>query len=38
MRSAVISSSGAMPESVAKGMLLMANGKFLKGILAMMGK
>lgn len=38
MRSAVISSSGTMPESVAKGMLLMANGKFLKGILAMMGK
>ena len=38
MRSVVISSSGAMPESVAKGMLLMANGKFLKGILAMMGK
>jgi beta-glucosidase len=38
MRSVIISSSGAMPESVAKGMLLMANGKFLKGILAMMGK
>lgn len=38
MRSVIISSSGAMPESLAKGMLLMANGKFLKGILAMMGK
>ena len=38
MRGAVINSGGAMPESVAKGMLLMANGKFIKGILAMMGK
>jgi beta-glucosidase len=38
MRSAIISSGGAMPESVAKGMLLMANGKFIKGILAMIGK
>jgi beta-glucosidase len=38
MRSVVISSSGAMPESLAKGMLLMANGKFIMGILAMMGK
>lgn len=38
MRSVVISSSGAMPESVAKGMLLMANGKFIKGILAMIEK
>jgi beta-glucosidase len=38
MRSVVISSSGAMSESLAKGMLLMANGKFIMGILAMMGK
>ena len=38
MRSAVISSGGAMPESVARGMLLMANGRFLKGIAAMMKK
>jgi hypothetical protein len=30
MRSAIISSGGAMPESVAKGMLYMANGIFSK--------
>ena len=38
MRAAVINSGGMMAESVARGMLLMANGKFLKGILAMMKK
>ena len=38
MRAAVINSGGMMSESVARGMLLMANGKFLKGILTMMGK
>lgn len=38
MRSVVINSGGMMSESVARGMLLMANGKFFKGIAAMMKK
>ena len=38
MRSVVINSGGMMSESVARGMLLMANGKFFKGIVAMMKK
>ncbi len=38
MRSAVINSGGMMGESLARGMLLMANGKFFKGIAAMMKK
>ena len=38
MRSAVINSGGMMSESVARGMLLMANGKFFKGLAAMMKK
>ena len=38
MRAAVINSGGMMAESMARGMLLMANGKFLKGILAMLKK
>ena len=38
MRSVVINSGGMMSESVARGMLLMANGKFFKGISAMMKK
>ena len=38
MRSVVINSGGMMSESVARGMLLMANGKFFKGVAAMMKK
>ena len=38
MRSAVINSGGMMGESVARGMVLMANGKILRGIAAMMKK
>ena len=38
MRSAVISSGGMMSESLARGMVLMANGKFFKGIAAMLKK
>ena len=38
MRAVVISSSGAMSDSLALGMVHMANGKFLKGIAAMMKK
>ena len=38
MRSAVINSGGMMSESLARGMVLMANGKFFKGIAAMMKK
>ena len=38
MRSAVINSGGMMGESLARGMVLMANGKFFKGIAAMMKK
>lgn len=38
MRSAVISSGGAMNDSLAEGMLQMANGHFFKGIAAMMKK
>ena len=38
MRSAVINSGGMMGESLARGMVLMANGKFIKGIAAMMKK
>ncbi|MBO5716301.1 MAG: glycoside hydrolase family 3 C-terminal domain-containing protein [Clostridia bacterium] len=38
MRSAVINSGGMMSESLARGMVLMANGKPIKGIAAMMKK
>ena len=38
MRSVVISSGGAMNDSLAKGMLHMANGHYLKGIAAMIKK
>jgi len=38
MRSVVISSGGMMGDSLAKGMLHMANGHFLKGIAAMLKK
>lgn len=38
MRSVVISSGGAMNDSLAQGMLHMANGHFFKGILAMLKK
>ena len=38
MRSAVINSGGMMGESLARGMVLMANGKIFKGIAAMMKK
>ena len=38
MRSVVISSGGMMKDSLAQGMLHMANGHFLKGILAMLKK
>ena len=38
MRSVVISSGGAMNDSLARGMLHMANGHFLKGIAAMIKK
>ena len=37
MRSVVINSGGMMSESVARGMVLAANGKFIRGILAMIG-
>ena len=38
MRSAVINSGGMMGESLARGMVLMANGKLFRGISAMMKK
>ncbi len=38
MRAAVINSGGMMAESLARGMVLMANGRLVKGILAMMKK
>ena len=38
MRSAVINSGGMMGESLARGMVLMANGKPIRGIAAMMKK
>ena len=38
MRSAVISSGGMMSEPLARGMVLMANGKPFKGIAAMLKK
>ena len=38
MRSVVISSGGMMSESVARGMLHMANGHYIKGVLAMLKK
>jgi len=38
MRSVVISSGGMMKESLARGMLHMANGRYFKGLLAMMKK
>ena len=38
MRSAVINSGGMMGESLARGMVLMANGKLIKGIVAMIKK
>ena len=38
MRSAVINSGGMMGESLARGMVLMANGKIFRGIAAMMKK
>lgn len=38
MRSAVISSGGVMSDSLAQGMLHMANGHYIKGILAMLKK
>ena len=38
MRSVVISSGGMMNDSLAQGMLHMANGHFLKGIIAMLKK
>ena len=38
MRSAVINSGGMMGESLAQGMVLMANGKLIKGIAAMIKK
>ena len=38
MRSVVISSGGMMSDSLAKGMLHMANGHFIKGIAAMLKK
>ena len=38
MRSAVINSGGMLGESLARGMVLMANGKLIKGIVAMMKK
>ena len=38
LRAAVINSGGAMNDSLAKGLLQMANGHYLKGIAAMLGK
>ena len=38
MRSAVINSGGMMGESLARGMVLMANGKLIKGIATMIKK
>ncbi len=38
MRSVVISSGGAMSDSLAKGLLNMANGHFIKGLIAMLRK
>lgn len=38
LRAAVINSGGTMNDSLAKGLLQMANGHYLKGIAAMLGK
>ena len=38
LRSVVISSGGIMSEKLAKGMLHMANGRYLKGIAALLKK
>ena len=38
MRSVIISSGGAMSDSLAKGLLHMANGRYLKGLAAMLKK
>ena len=38
MRSVIISSGGTMSDSLAKGLLHMANGHYIKGLLAMMKK
>jgi beta-glucosidase len=38
MRSVIISSGGMMKESLAKGLLHMANGHYIKGLKAMLGK
>lgn len=38
LRAAVINSGGTMNDSLAKGLLQMANGHYLKGIAAMVGK
>ncbi len=38
MRSVIISSGGMMSESLAKGLLYMANGHYIKGLLAMLRK
>lgn len=38
MRSVIISGSGAMSDSLAQGLLHMANGHYIKGILAMLKK
>ena len=38
MRSAIISSSGAMSDSLAQGLLHMANGHYIKGLAAMLKK
>lgn len=38
LRSVIISGGGAMSDSLAEGLLLMANGHYIKGLLAMMKK
>jgi hypothetical protein len=38
MRSVVISSGGAMSDSLAEGLLYMANGHYIKGLAAMLKK
>lgn len=38
MRSVIISGGGAMSDSLAQGLLHMANGKYIKGLLAMLKK
>ena len=38
LRAAIINSGGTMNDSLAKGLLQMANGHYLKGIAAMLGK